>query len=54
MDNASFGATCTGLKTQTYDVTNKCSVQKSVNENEEGCKSTNYHLSNLIWRLMTG
>lgn len=38
MDGACFGATCTGLTTQAYATANKCSVQKEVNENEDGCE----------------
>jgi hypothetical protein len=40
MDNACFGPTCSGLKTQTTAVGNKCSVPKVVNENTEGWIST--------------
>ncbi|TVY81377.1 hypothetical protein LSUE1_G007180 [Lachnellula suecica] len=36
MDNACFGATCKGLTTQTTATANKCSVPKTVNENEDG------------------
>lgn len=33
-----FGATCKALKTQTFDVANKCAVPNKVAEQVDGCK----------------
>jgi hypothetical protein len=38
MDSSCFGATCTGLKTQTYTEANKCAIKRTVNEDVDGCE----------------
>jgi hypothetical protein len=38
MDGGCFGASCTGLKTQTVSEANKCGVPERVNEDVDGCK----------------
>jgi len=36
MDQSCFGATCTGLKTQTFTQANKCAIPRTVNEDVDG------------------
>ncbi|KAF2733835.1 hypothetical protein EJ04DRAFT_604147 [Polyplosphaeria fusca] len=36
MDQSCFGATCKGLKTQTFTDANKCAIKKTVNEDVDG------------------
>jgi len=38
MDSSCFGATCTGLKTQSFAEANKCSVKNTVQESIDGCE----------------
>lgn len=38
MDNSCFGATCSGLTTQTFPKANDCTVKSSVKEDTEGCE----------------
>lgn len=42
MDNACFGNTCTGVKTQEFAEANKCSVPNTVDEVTEGCEFNYY------------
>jgi hypothetical protein len=45
MDSSCFGATCTGLKTQTYTEANKCAIKRTVNEDVDGCE---YSISEML------
>jgi hypothetical protein len=54
MDGGCFGASCTGLKTQTVSEANKCGVPERVNEDVDGCKCcpcSLFGVSLVMWYL---